>query len=222
MAKIAEKGLIAKKVGMTRIIGDNGVMLPVTLLQVEEQKITKILTGEQGGYNAYQVGYRKKAESKLTKADLHRLRKSSIEENFSYFTEFRIPEGSTGYEVGQELTAALFEGVASVDVTGVSKGKGFQGSIKRWGNSIGRMTHGSCYHRRPGSLGMRSTPGRVFKNKPVPGHMGSENVTVKNIRVISLDKERNLIAIKGSIPGHNNGYVEIRPTNKKKKVVGNQ
>lgn len=215
MAKLNDKGLIAKKVGMTRVVDSNGDLIAVTLLKIEDQKITKLLTPERDGYHGYQVGYFTKAEKNLTKADTHRLRKVSVAENFSRFKEFRTAGAVDGMEVGATISAGLFKEVASVDVTGITKGRGFQGAVKRWNATIGRMTHGSRFHRRPGSLGQCTTPGRVYKNKHQPGHMGTNTKTVKNVQIVDVDTENNVIAIKGSVPGHRENYLEIRPTNKK-------
>jgi large subunit ribosomal protein L3 len=214
MAKICEKGLVAKKVGMSRMVDADGKMIPVTLLQVEGQKITKILTPERDGYHGFQIGYYKKSVKNLTKPDLARLRKVGVEENFARFKEFRTLGPLDGLELGKELDAEILAGVERVDVTGYNKGRGYQGSVKRWGSRIGRMTHGSRFHRRPGSLGQNTSPGRVFKNKKMPGQMGNEKLTVKNLIVVNIDPENNLIALKGSVPGHREGFVEIRPTNK--------
>ena len=214
MAKLNENGLIVSKVGMTRMVDGDGKVIPVTLLKVENQKVTKVLSKERDGYEGYQVGYSVKAQKNLTKADVNRLRKDSISENFSKFTEFRTP-GPSKLELGSAITADAFKEVKAVDVTGVTKGRGFQGAVKRWGANIGRMTHGSRFHRRPGSLGQCTTPGRVYKNKHQPGHMGVAVTTVKNMIVMDVDTENNVIAIKGSVPGHRKSLLEIRPTNKK-------
>jgi len=211
MAKATEKGLIVQKVGMTRVIDQNGSMVPVTLLKVAPQKITKILSVERDGYHGFQVGYFEKSEKNLTKSDVHRLRKEKIEENFARFREFRTP-GAVALELGAEMTVQLFEGVTSIDITGITKGRGFQGAVKRWGTTIGRMTHGSRFHRRPGSLGQNSSPSRVYKNKHQPGQMGVDKCTVQNLQVVRIDNEDNLIAIKGSVPGYSSNYLEIRPT----------
>ena len=168
-------GLIAKKIGMTRMVDSEGQMTPVTLLQVEQQKVTKVLTEERDGYNAFQVGYAVKAEKRLKKPDLGRLRKVNVEDNFTSFKEFRLSEPKAGLALGAALDwQALFDGVTSIDVTGVTKGRGFSGAHVRWNAAVGRMSHGSRFHRRPGSLGMRSTPGRVMKNRHQPGQYGSE------------------------------------------------
>jgi large subunit ribosomal protein L3 len=206
------KGLVAKKIGMTRMIDKNGHMIAVTLLQVENQKITKILTKGRDGYDAYQVGFYEKAEKNLTKPDIARLRKQNISENFSNFKEFRLEKELSGIEVGHKLTTELLSGVGSVDVTGITKGRGFTGSVKRWDTACGRMSHGSRFHRSPGSLGTRTTPGRVFHGKPVPGHYGVEQVTIQNLGVVDVDAENNLIALRGAVPGHRNGYLIINPS----------
>lgn len=206
------KGLVAKKIGMTRMVDKNGQMIAVTLLQVEKQKITKILTKDRDGYDAYQVGFYEKAEKNLHKPDVARLRKVNITENFAQFKEFRTEKPLAGVEVGTQLTTSLLDGVSAVDVTGITKGRGFTGSVKRWDTACGRMSHGSRFHRSPGSLGTRTTPGRVFHGKPVPGHYGVEQVTIQNLGVVDVDAENNLIALRGAVPGHRNGYLVINPS----------
>lgn len=214
MAKISKLGLVAKKVGMTSIPNKNGEVVPVTLLKIENQKVTKILNMEKDGYCGFQVGYQKKREKHLTKADLTRLTKVGVEEKYASFCEFRTLELPESLNVGDKIGAEMFKDVAAVDVTGHTKGRGFQGAVKRWGASIGRMTHGSRFHRRPGSLGQCTTPGRVFKNKPQPGHMGVEKRTTRNLVVLDVDLEKNIIAVKGSVPGNRKSYIEIRETSR--------
>jgi large subunit ribosomal protein L3 len=211
-------GLIAKKVGMTRVLDAEGQMIPVTLLKIEGQKVTKILSPERDGYSAVQVGYYEKAERKLRKPDVGRMRKVSIAESFTRFKEFRTDAPVEGLGIGTSMNASLFTDVAAVDVTGVTKGHGFEGAITRWGHSSGRRSHGSNFYRLPGSLGMRTTPGRVFKNKEVPGHMGCLQVTVQNLKVVDVDVEANVIALKGSVPGFRNGFVIIKPSVKAKEL----
>lgn len=212
MSKNKEKGLIAKKIGMTRVADTAGNFVPVTLLQIPDQKVTKLLTDERNGYVGYQVGYQIKAKKNLTKADLGRLKKVEIETAFSQFTEFRIPE--THLKVGDNVTASDLDIEVGIklDATGVTKGRGFQGATKRWNSAIGRMTHGSHFHRRPGSLGQNTTPGRCFKNRKMPGRYGAENVTIKNLEVVRVDLEKKLVALRGAVPGHKNGFVELRST----------
>ncbi len=209
-------GLMARKVGMTRMFDDRGRLVPVTLLQVEDSKITKVCTPEKDGYHALQVGYYVKPERLLTKADVARLRKASIQENFSRFRELRLEDALEGAAVGSAMDLSIFEGIEAIDVTGITKGRGFAGAVKRHKVAVGRMTHGSRFHRRPGSLGCRTTPGRVMKNKKMPGHMGVDRATILNLKVLDLDKESKTIAIKGSIPGHRDGFVMVRPSIKTK------
>jgi len=205
-------GLIVKKVGMTRMVDDEGRMIPVTLVQADDQKITKILTPERDGYHGLQVGFFVKPEFRLKKPDIHRLRKVKVEDNFSRFREFRLDDAPDGVELGTALKVEGFAEIPSVDVTGLTKGRGFQGTTKRYNTHVGRRTHGSRYHRRGGSLGQCTTPGRVYKNKRMPGHMGVTNTTVQNLKVLEVDHESNVIALKGSIPGHRDGYLVIRPS----------
>jgi large subunit ribosomal protein L3 len=205
------KGLVAKKIGMTRMVDKNGHMIAVTLLQVENQKITKVLTKERDGYDAYQVGFKETKEKNLAKPDVARMRKVNVKENFTVFKEFRT-EAPVAIELGTQLTTDLFSGVTSVDVTGITKGRGFTGSVKRWDTAVGRWSHGSRFHRSPGSLGTRTTPGRVFKGKPVPGHYGVEQVTIQNLSVVDVDNDNSLIALSGAVPGHRNGYLFIKPS----------
>jgi large subunit ribosomal protein L3 len=208
----SNKAIIAKKIGMTRMVDANGYMVAVTLLKVESQSVTKVLNKERDGYDAFQIGYYEKREKHLTKADVARLRKVNIAKNFVRFREIRTDGALEGYGLGADLSAAIFEGVEAVDVTGVTKGRGHTGALKRWNVACGRMTHGSRHHRRPGSLGTRTTPGRVFKNKPQTGQYGSEQVTIQNLSVMDIDKQNNVIALKGAIPGHREGFVLIRPS----------
>jgi large subunit ribosomal protein L3 len=208
MAKIRQKGLIAKKVGMTRVVDTDGNVIPVTLLHVPEQQVTKVMSVEREGYTGYQIGFQEKAEKHLSRADLKRLEKAGVKTLFSRNVEFRASE--VALQVGESLTVEQLKDVSIVDITGLTKGRGFQGAIKRWNSSRGPMTHGSHYHRRTGSLGQNSSPSRVFKNKKMPGHLGVEQVTVRNLEVVRVDLEQNLIAIKGSVPGHNNCYIEVR------------
>lgn len=209
-------GIIAKKVGMTRVLDDAGQMVPVTLLKIEEQSITKILTPEKDGYHGIQIGYYVKPEHRLNKPDTARLKKANIEKTFSKFKEFRLSQDIEGFEVGKALDASALGEVSAVDVTGITKGHGFEGAITRWGHATGRRTHGSHFHRRPGSLGMRSTPGRVFKNKKMPGHMGVAQRTIQNLKVVDIDADSNVIALKGSVPGHRDGFVVVKPSIKGK------
>jgi large subunit ribosomal protein L3 len=211
-AMTTPKGIIAKKIGMTRMVDKNGLMIAVTVLQIENQKVTKIISKAKEGYDAYQVGYFEKAEKGLNKPDIARLRKANIADNFARFKEFRTDSALEGLEVGHALTTKSLEGITAVDVTGITKGRGFSGSVKRWDTAVGRWSHGSRFHRSPGSLGTRTTPGRVFHGKPVPGHYGVEQVTIQNLNVVDIDAENSLIALQGAVPGHRNGYLVINPS----------
>jgi large subunit ribosomal protein L3 len=209
---MAGPGLIAKKIGMTRVVDDKGRLTAVTVLQIEAQKVTKVLNSERDGYNAIQIGYYTKREKLLGKADVARLRKAEIAENFTRFKELRTEKPLEGVSVGTAIGLDVLEGVTSVDVTGITKGRGFQGAQTRWNSARGRMSHGSRFHRRPGSLGNRSTPGRVFKNKHMPGHMGDVQRTIQNLAVVDVDKDRNLLVVQGSVPGHRDGFLVIKPS----------
>ncbi len=209
-------GLIAKKIGMTRMMDPEGQkMLAVTLFKVESNTVTKILTNDRDGYSALQIGYYAKKEKHLTKPDISRLRKAGINENFSRFKEFRVSEVAEGLELGGTLGLETLEGVKAVDISGFTKGRGFQGATKRWNHKTGRRTHGSHFHRRPGSLGCRTTPGRVAKGKHMPGHMGDKQRTIQNLKIMDIDLDAGTIAVSGSCPGYKTGFVVLKPTTKK-------
>ena len=203
-------GFIGRKAGMTRI-PDGGRLSSVTLIRLEEQKITKVLTKDKDGYDAIQVGYFAKKDKALTKADHARLRRVEITDNFSRFREFRTAEPVPADSLGVSLHIDMLQDVKMLDVQGIVKGRGFQGAIKRWGYKTGRRTHGSRFHRRPGSLGCRTSPGRVFKNKRMPGHMGSTQQTIQNLQVMGIDSEQQVVAVKGAVPGNRGGYVVLKP-----------
>ncbi|MCY4443254.1 MAG: 50S ribosomal protein L3 [Proteobacteria bacterium] len=218
------RGAVAKKVGMSRVMDDYGRMVAVTLLKLEDQKITKILSPERDGYSGYQVGYFVKSEKNLNKPDVVRLRKAGILESYGRFREFRCREVSTaknidtavleekGYVVGKDLRARDFSEVKYVDVSGLTKGRGFQGATKRWGFRISSMTHGSRYHRRTGSIGNCATPARVMPGKKMPGRYGQERRTLRKLAVVVRDEGDNLLAIKGAVPGCRGSYVEVCPS----------
>ncbi len=199
------------------MVDAEGQMTAVTLLQVEPQKVTKVLTEEREGYKALQVGYFAKREKHLNKADSHRLRKAGIQESFTRFKEFRVDALPADVAVGTAIDfAQFFSGVTSIDVTGITKGLGFSGAHVRWNSAVGRMTHGSRFHRSPGSLGMRSTPGRVFKNRHQPGQEGNTQTTVQNLQILDVDQANNVVAVRGSVPGHRDGFLIVRPSIKAK------
>lgn len=209
------KGLMGKKIGMTQIFDEDGVVIPVTVLEVASNVVTQVKTGEKEGYNAIQVGYGEIKEKNLNNPKKGHLDKAGVSPK-RRLQEFRV-ESTEGFEVGQELKADLFSAGDSVDITGTSKGKGFQGSIKRHNFSRGPMSHGSHYHRKSGSMGAASDPAKVFKGKKLPGHMGSEVVTIQNLEVVKVDVERNLLIVKGAVPGPKKGLVTINESIKQGK-----
>ena len=203
-----KKALIGKKVGMTQIFDENGKVIPVTAIEVGPCTVTQIKTVEQDGYTAVQLGYGEVKESKLNKPELGKFKKSNIAPK-KYLKEVRL-DSIEGMKVGDELKADVFAEGDKVDIQGTSKGKGFQGVIKRWGQSRGPMGHGSMYHRRPGSMGSTSTPGRVYKGKRLPGHMGVQTVTIQNLAVVKVDTDKNVILVKGSVPGAKGSILKIK------------
>ena len=203
-----QKGLIGRKVGMTQIFDEEGKVIPVTAIEVGPCTVTQIKTEEQDGYTAVQLGFGDVKERKLNKPELGHLSKNKLAPK-KYLREFRL-DSVEGMKVGDELKADVFAVGDKVDVQGTSKGKGFQGVIKRHGQSRGPMGHGSMYHRRPGSMGSTSTPGRVFKGKKLPGHMGNTTVTIQNLKVVKVDTEKNAILVKGSVPGNKGVILKIK------------
>lgn len=208
------KGILGKKLGMTQIFTEAGIVVPVTVVEAGPIVVTQIKTVEKDGYNAIQIGFGDAKEKSLNKPQKGHLAAANTLKK--HLKEFRV-ESVEGYTVGQEIKADLFEAGEIIDVTGISKGKGFQGPIKRHGQSRGPESHGSRYHRRPGSMGACSFPGRVFKNKKLAGHMGSVKVTVQNLEVVRIDAEKNLILVKGAIPGPKGSVVTIKEAVKSSK-----
>lgn len=192
--------LVGRKVGMTRIFTEDGESIPVTVVEVETNRVTQVRTLEIDGYSAIQVTTGVKKANRVTKPEAGHFAKAGVEAGRGLW-EFRL-KNNEEFEVGAELNVDIFNEVLKVDVTGTSKGKGFQGAIKRWNFRTQDMTHGnSLSHRAPGSIGQCQTPGRVFKGKKMAGHMGAEQVTVQNLVVVRVDTERKLLLIKGGIPG---------------------
>ena len=202
------KALIGKKVGMTQIFDEKGNIIPVTAIEVGPCTVTQIKTMDQDGYQSIQLGFEDVKESKLTKPELGKFKKAKLSPK-KYLREFPI-ESVEGINVGDEFKADVFEVGDKVDIQGTSKGKGFQGVIKRHGQSRGPMGHGSMYHRRPGSMGSTSTPGRVFKGKNLPGHTGRITVTIQNLEVVAVDLDKNVILVKGSVPGAKGTILKIK------------
>lgn len=202
-------GLVGRKVGMTRIFTEDGVSIPVTVIEVEANRVTQVKSVETDGYNAIQVTTGAKSQP-CDQAGSWPLRQSWCRSR-SRSVEFRLNNGET-FTVGSELKVDLLADVKMVDVTGTSKGKGFAGTVKRHNFRTQDMTHGnSLSHRVPGSIGQNQTPGRVFKGKKMAGHMGAERVTTQNLELVRVDAERNLLLIKGAVPGATNGNVIVKP-----------
>lgn len=203
-------GIVGRKSGMTRIFTDDGVSIPVSVIEVEPNRITQVKNVETDGYCSVQVAVGSRRASRVTKAAAGHYAKASSEAGRGLW-ELRN-DSQESFEVGAELTVSTFEAGQIVDVTGKSKGKGFAGVIKRWNFQMQDATHGnSLSHRASGSIGQCQTPGRVFKGKKMAGHMGSERVTIQNLEVVRVDVERNLLLIKGAIPGAPGGDVIVRP-----------
>ena len=201
------KGILGKKIGMTQIFTEEGIVVPVTVVEAGPNVVTQVKTVEKDGYNAIQVGFEDAKEKSLNKPQKGHLAAANVLKK--HLKEFRV-DAVEEFTVGQEIKADLFAAGELIDVTGISKGKGFQGPIKRHGQSRGPETHGSRYHRRPGSMGACSYPGRVFKNKKLAGHMGSVKVTVQNLEVVRVDADKNFILVKGAIPGAKGSVVTIK------------
>ena len=206
------KGILGKKLGMTQVFTADGTVLPVTVIQAGPCVVLQKKDVDNDGYEAIQLGFADKKEKKAIKPELGHAKKANTAPK-RYIKEFRGVQLSD-YEVGQELKADVFSEGEFVDVTGTSKGKGFQGVIKRWNQHTGPMAHGSRYHRGPGSMGSIQA-NRVPKGKRLPGHMGKETITLQNLQVVKVDTERNVLLVKGSIPGPRNSYVSIKSTVKK-------
>ena len=205
-----KKGILGRKIGMTQVFTQSGKLIPVTVVSVEPNVVTQIKTMENDGYEAIQLGFDTKREKLATKASIGHTNKANTTPK-RFFREIRGVD-INNYSLGQEVKVDTFVEGEVVDVTGVTKGKGFQGVIKRHGQSRGPMGHGSMYHRRPGSMGPTSTPGRVFKGKKLPGHMGVQTVTIQNLNIVKVDLDKNVLLVKGSVPGPKGALLKIRPT----------
>jgi large subunit ribosomal protein L3 len=214
-AKKHSLGIVGRKAGMSRIFTEDGKSVPVTLIEATPNRITQIKTVETDGYSAVQVTVGSRRAALVNKPSAGHLAKAKVEGGRGLW-ELRVADDRIGeFEVGGEIRADIFEEGQIVDVQGVTKGKGFQGTIKRWNFKMGDATHGnSLSHRSPGSIGQRQTPGRVFPGKKMAGHMGHVQQTTQRLRVVKVDAERGLIAIRGAVPGAPGGDVVVRPTSK--------
>ena len=209
-----KKGLIGKKIGMTQIFDENGNVIPVTVIEATPNVVAQVKNVETDGYEAIQLGFGEVKESKVNRPIKGHFAKSKLTPK-KHLREFRA-DSVEGVKVGDELKADTFAAGDKVDIQGISKGKGFQGVIKRHGQSRGPMGHGSMYHRRPGSMGSTSTPGRVFKGKKLPGHMGVQTVTIQNLDVVRVDMDKNVILVKGSVPGPKGAILKLKTSVKSK------
>lgn len=203
-----KKGIIGKKIGMTQIFDEKGNVVPVTVIEATPNVVAQVKTVETDGYNSIQLGYGEVKDKHINKPEKGHFTKAGLVAK-KHLREFRV-EDVENYKVGDEVKADIFEAGEKIDVQGTTKGKGFQGVIKRHGQHRGPMGHGSMYHRRPGSMGSTSTPGRVFKGKKLPGHMGRVTVTIQNLDVVRVDMDKNVILVKGSVPGAKGAILKIK------------
>ena len=204
-----KKGIIGKKLGMTQIFLEDGSVVPVTVIEAGPCTVAQKKTVENDGYDAVQLAFGEVKEKHMTKAEIGHFKKAGVEAK-KHLKEFRL-ENASEMNVGDVVSADTFTAGEKVDITGITKGHGYSGAVKRWGNHILRMTHGTGpIHRQVGSMGANSTPSRVFKNKKMAGQYGNEQVTILNLAVVKIDPEKNLIAVKGAIPGARGGIVFIR------------
>ena len=212
--KLSLSAVYAKKAGMTRIFDESGKHIPVTVVQLIPNVISQVKTAEKDGYNAYQLAYSEKREKLVKKPAKGHLKKANIDKTFFKFSEIRSEEVSEE-NLGKEVSLETFAPKTFVDVTGTSKGKGFAGVMKRYNFQGGPAAHGSKFHRTTGSIGNRATPGRVFAQKKMPGHMGVDTKTIQNLEVVEVNEEKGYMLIKGSLPGAKNGFVKIAKALKK-------
>jgi len=201
-------GLIGKKVGMTQVFGEQGEAIPVTVIQAGPCPVTGLRTRERDGYVAVQLGYGTNKESRFTRPVLGQFKKHNLPPA-RHLREFRV-EDTSEFELGKSLTVTLFEKGTHVDVKGVTKGRGFAGVVKRHGFSGGKATHGVTTHKQPGSIGCSAYPSRVIKGQKLPGRMGGANLTAKNLEVVAIDEEQNVVLVRGAVPGPPNGLVIVR------------
>lgn len=213
-AKIALDAVYGVKAGMTRVFDENGNHIPVTVIKIIPNLITQVKTTEKDGYTAYQVGFGEKREALLNKPNKGILAKAGVSQTVTHFAEIKA-DAVDAANLGKEIDVAVFAPGAYVDVTGESKGKGFAGVMKRYNFRGGPASHGSHFHRRVGSIGNRATPGRVFRGKKMPGHMGVDKKTVQNIVVVEVNQAKGYLLLKGSVPGGKEGFIKITKALKK-------
>ena len=207
------KGILGKKIGMTQLYTEKGALVVVTLIEAGPCTVLGVKELAKDNYTAIKLGFDNKKESRTIKPDLGNFKKADSKPK-RFVKEIRL-ESTEGYKVGQEIKVDIFKEGEFVDITGISKGKGFQGGMKRWNWTGGDSGHGSMHHRQVGSIGASSFPSRVFKGHHMPGHMGVEKTTIQNLRILRVDKDKNLLVVKGTVPGHNNSYLTVRSAKKK-------
>ncbi|MAZ49143.1 MAG: 50S ribosomal protein L3 [Halobacteriovoraceae bacterium] len=212
--KVSLHTFYGQKAGMTRIFDDSGKHVPVTVIKLIPNVISQVKTQEKDGYEAYQIAFQEKREKLVNKPKKGHLAKAGVDKAFNRFSEVKTPEVNPE-NLGKEISLTDFPAQTWIDVTGISKGKGFSGVIKRHNFSGGPMAHGSKFHRTTGSIGNRATPGRVFKLKKMPGHMGVQTKTIQNLQVVELNQEQGYLLVKGSVPGSKDGFVKITKALKK-------
>ena len=212
------KGIIGRKLGMTQIFHEDGGVIPVTVIQAGPCKVVQIKTPQRDGYGALQLGYEERDEKRTSKAILGHCKKAEVPV-FRFLREFPV-EDTNPFQVGQEINVEAFQVGDRIDIIGISKGKGFMGVVKRWGFRGGRATHGSMFHRAPGSIGASSYPSRVWPGQKMGGHGGNQRRTMQNLEVVDIRSRQNLLLIKGAVPGGPRGAVMIRQTKKKRSKGG--
>ena len=212
--KLELSSFFGVKAGMTRVFDSEGNHIPVTVIKLENNYVTQVKTSEKDGYEAYQVGYYSKREKLVNKPLKGHVAKASIKEALTRFNELKVEKAEAAI-LGKTLSLGSFTPDTFIDVTGTSKGKGFQGVIKKFGFAGGPATHGSKFHRTTGSIGNRATPGKVWKNKKMPGHLGDKTKTVQNLKVVEVNEEKGYMLIRGSVPGSKNSWVKISRAVKK-------
>ncbi len=204
--------ILGKKIGMTQIFGEDGRMIPVTVIQAGPCQVVRIKDKAKDGYEAVQIGFEERKPKLVNKPELGQFTKRGLKP-FHYLKEVRVEDASQ-YQVGQEIKLNVLEGLTWVDVIGTSKGKGFAGVMKRHHSKGGPNTHGSMFHRAPGSMGASSQPSRTLKNRVLPGHMGDERVTAQKLKLVAIDAENNLVLVRGAVPGGKRGIVMIKKSKK--------
>lgn len=207
------KCMLGKKIGMTQLYTEEGLLVPATLIEAGPCTVLQIKELSKDKYSAVKLGFDDKKEQRTNKPDLGNFKKAHSTPK-RHIKEIRL-ESTQDYKVGDALNVAIFEAGEFVDITGISKGKGFQGGMKRWNWTAGNEGHGSMHHRQPGSIGASSFPSRVVKGKHMPGHLGVEQITTQNLKILKVDKDKNILVIKGTVSGHNNSYLTIKSAKKK-------